>query len=856
MRLLSWFVAAVSTPVTVAAQQLTPSGSPDQAMPIATICGQQRAPLAQPPSGSPPVVLFIAPCFEAQGGSPLIEAQTYLYYIQLKTSEPSRNIWIPYDDGSEQIIRDDFRRLWSTNFLDNLSIETSDYTFPNGTIGKIVVYKMEERQRIKIGPDFEGSKKLEISQIDEALKANNAEIRLDTFIDPGLVRKVEGIVRDMMKEKGFTDAEVTHHITEVVGGPKLVHLTFNISEGRQVKIRRIDFIGNVAIADTRLKDQLKATKEQWWLSFMNGRGTYQETKFDDDAGRIVDFYQDLGYIKATVGAPEIRVLDDSEDGRTRWIELRIPISEGPRYRVSKFDVSGNTVAAADRLKALFGLREGDYYSLGAVRKGLEKAREVYGASGYFEFTGFPDYKFSDEPDPALLTIPETLKRVDIGVATPSVDVTMRFVEGVQYFVNRIHLTGNTTTHDSVVRRELALVEGAVFNTEALKLSVKRLNQLGYFKPLEAGRDIAVEKTPGTADKVDVRLKVEEQNRNQVNFGAGVSQYDGFFGNVTFTTANFLGRGESLTLSAQMGQRATNYQLSFTEPFLFDRPITAGFDLHSRKNDYYTSTNEISYSEVRQGVTVTGGRLLGHFTRAYLSHSYEVIDVAVADSLLDETPDSASAGVPLFNPYLDSGRHIESRLSPTLVYNTVDNPFLPRTGMRITGSYQVAGGLFGGTTSYIKPETEVVLYIPHTSRTALGLRGNTGWLRPYGTTDTLPYYLRYFLGGENQIRGVDIRTVGPVDAQNRVLGGNKFLLFNAEYYLDIWKLRALAFHDAGQAYGETERMDLRNLRTSSGAELRFMMPVVNVPFRLIYAWNIYRDVFQKDRTFRFAVGTAF
>ena len=189
--------------------------------------------------------------------------------------------------------------------------------FPNGTVGKVVVYRMEERERIKIGPDFEGSKKVEISKIDEALKANMAEIRLDTFIDQGLVRKVEGIVRDLMKEKGYQDAEVTHEIKEVPGGPKLVHLIFHINEGPSVKISKIDFIGNTAISDDTLKGQMKATREQWFLSFINGRGTYQETKFDEDASKIVDYYQNHGYIKANVGAPETRVLEDSEDKKTR-----------------------------------------------------------------------------------------------------------------------------------------------------------------------------------------------------------------------------------------------------------------------------------------------------------------------------------------------------------------------------------------------------------------------------------------------------------------------------------------------------------------------------------------------------------
>jgi len=183
--------------------------------------------------------------------------------------------------------------------------------------------------------------------------------------------------------------------------------------------------------------------------------------------------------------------------------------------------------------------------------------------------------------------------------------------------------------------------------------------------------------------------------------------------------------------------------------------------------------------------------------------------------------------------------------------------MPRRGMRITAGSRLAGGPMGGSVDYIRPEAEWIWYIPHTRRTAIGLRGQAGYLRPYGGTETLPYYLRYYLGGENQIRGVDLRTVGPVDENNSLIGGNKFVLFNAEYYLDIHSsVRAVAFHDAGQAYDETRRLDLRELRSSSGMELRVVLPVFNMPFRLIQAWNLYRDAFQPKRSFRFAVGTTF
>ena len=352
------------------------------------------------------------------------------------------------------------------------------------------------------------------------------------------------------------------------------------------------------------------------------------------------------------------------------------------------------------------------------------------------------------------------------------------------------------------------------------------------------------------------FKVEEQNRNQFTFGGGVSGLEGTFVNASFATSNFLGLGETLQVTAQNGGRSSVYQLAVTEPYLFDRPITAGVDLYSRKLDYLGTQGQVAYSEVRTGASFTTGLPLGRFTRAFTNYTYEVVDTAGLDRLLEEAG-AGTEGEPIFSPFLDEGRHRESRLTPSVVYNTVDNPYTPRRGLKLAATLPVAGGPFGGTVSYVKPDFEAVAYLPHTRRTALGLRGQIGYVRPYAASRELPYYQRYFLGGETQIRGVNVHTVGPVGEDNRALGGNKFVLFNAEYYFDIaGPLRAVLFYDAGQAFLEGQAVDLRQLRTSTGAELRFIMPVLNVPFRLIYAFNLSRDPFQPARAFKFAVGTTF
>lgn len=797
----------------------------------AAICGMTiPAPAKEPAAGSAPVVLALLLCFDKQGGTSAIEPATYLYYIQLKPSEPSRHRWVPYTPDIERLLREDFRRLWDTRFLDDLAIEVVDYPFSNGVVGKVVVFHLEERQRVKI-VDYVGATHVTRTDINDRLKEKGMELRLDSFLDSGTLRRVSAVVRELYGEKGFKFAEVTTTVRELAGGPKLAHVVFTIREGPQVAIRDVEFVGNRAFSDAQLAALFRRNKAQSVLSLITRRGTFDERAFEDDAQNVVEHYRNHGYITARVGQPELRALDDSRDGATRWVQLRVQVTEGAAYRVGEFLIEGNAVIPAETLRPLFQLSEGELYRQERVTKGLERAREVYGAGGYFEFTAYPDLRPRDD-------------------GSHIVDVTLKVEEGKQYFVNRIHIAGNTHTRDTVIRREIALVEGGVFNTEALKYSLRRINQLGYFKPLDE-RAIDVQRADGTEPRVDVSIKVDEQNRNQVNFGAGASQYEGVFVNFSYTTTNFLGRGESLTAMVQTGARSRAYQLAFTEPFLFGRALTAGSSIYSRKLDYSVKHGGVDYSEVRSGFNLTSGVPIQRFTRFYATYGYEVIDAAMTDDLRESL--RSDGGSPFL---VDEGRFIESSITPSIVYNSVDNPFTPRSGKRLTTSYQYAGGVLGGTNRFIKPEIEAVMYVPLSRRTAVGLRAQAGRIWNFGR-GALPYYQRYFLGGETQIRGVDVRTVGPRNEDGVAIGGTSFVLFNAEYYVDILpQVRALAFHDAGQAFAEHQRFNLRQLRTSSGVELRVTLPMLNVPFRLIYAWNVYRDRSQPARGLRFAVGTTF
>ncbi len=840
-------------------------------LPVCSGFQEVPPPSALPPAGSGPVVYFMTVCFPKQGNVPLVDAQTYLYYMQSPDllSLPSQNVWKPYNEAAEQTIIGDHKRLWATNFLDDLKIEALDFPFSNGVVGKVIVYELEERQRIKNTVYNEGTKVIEQSKVEERLRELGITIRLDSFVDQATEKKVANVVREMMVEKGYQDAKVEPYHEALPGGPKTVALKFKVTEGPKIKISKVDFIGNKVFTDGKIRGRMKTNKGGGvWI--FPGSSVYQEDKFEEDADAIVAYYRDRGYLQINVGEPTLKPIKDSKDGKTRFMTLEIPITEGERFKVDKFEFAGNDKVPADMMRPFFKMKTGDYYNEKLIREGFEKIREIYGAGGHFEMTPYPEF------------VPEGDK----------VNVTIRINEGKQYFINRITFQGNTTTRDSVIRRELRLYENSVFNTEALKYSVKRLNQLGYFKPLEDQKNITTEKTPGADNKVDVTLKLEEQNRNQLSFGAGVSQYDGIFGQLSFSTANFMGRGETLTVSMQTGARVSDYQIAFTEPFLFDRPITGSVDLHRRDIEYL-----YQFTQGSTGGNISLGYPLRNFSRVFVQYSYDRVYVRdLNQAFFDQTCLFSPEGCQTidfskltdeqrqiieFSPYLkdalligQGGKRTISKVTPTYSLNSIDNPITPTSGRRYTASLGIAG--IGGNTKYINPTLEGTWFLRQTAKTSIGLRGQMEYIKPLGNTP-LPIFERLVLGGGYSVRGYDLRSIGPQDPNSRiVIGGNKSLLFNAEYLIAVGgPVRLILFYDAGQVqdtgdpfrikgYINTNGVYVPPFITSTGAEIRFFMPVLNVPFRLIFASNPQRAGVlnystgqpEKGFRFRFDVGSTF
>ena len=769
-------------------------------------------------------------------GNDLIAADAWLAHLTVK----------PGDPVDREALRAEFQTLWNTGFADDMRLELRDG--PGG--GKLVVFVVHERPRVAT-LEFVGSEELDNDDILEKLEEEDSQIAVGAPYDPDKVVRAREVIEEMLVDKGRTEGAVTSSITEADAG---VQIVFNINDEQQIRIRRIQFEGVEALDEWPLRWSMKKTRESHPLGALLGGSTYTEEQYAEDIEAVRQEYLKRGYLDVSFGPPEF----EYEDGFSRqflfwkrakrWMDVTIPVVEGEQYRVGEVTVEGAAVFPAEVVRTFFPILAGEVYDESKVNKGLESLREVYGARGYVQFTGFPTWHRRPEG------------RI--------VDVVINLAEEDQFLVNRIEFRGNSTTKDRVIRREMWLNEQDIMNMELLKASIQRINQLGYFRPIEQP---AIEPSPEDETKLDITLDVVEENRNQLTFGAGVSGLEGLFVNASFGTTNFLGRGETANFSIQTGSRTQNYQIAITDPYFMDKPITLGFDVFSR----VLKLREFTRGDI--GGRIVFGVPLGRWSRAFLNYGYSVITVSEPD------PDIVLNLYDLYynSTYLDprfyglSGNFRESKISPTLVHNTVDHPIFPSRGKKATASFDIAGGALGGNVHYLKPTLELVRHMRVIGNTSLGLRVMGSYLHGYAGTPPpegqeidifnveqtgVPYYNRFFLGGEYQIRGYYIRSVGPRNARGQLLGGNKMLLFNAEYAIPLaGPLRAILFFDAGNAFAEEQNWSLsmlQDFRTSTGIEMRVFIPMLNVPFRLIFAYNPHRDYYHRPTAFVFGIGTTF
>src|SRR5712664_2321569 len=613
------------------------------------------------------------------------------------------------DVYNEETLRRDFQALWNTQFFEDVKLRVEDA--PNRADGKIILFEVKERPQIR-RIRYDGNHSVSESDILDRFKERKVGLSVESQFDPTKIKKAEVVLKELLGEHGRQFAKVTPQY-ERIASSNAVILVFKIEEGPKVKVGKIKFTGNHAFSDRKLIRAMRHDRPYsiplyfWYIPVLSK--TYDREKLSEDLEvGVRGLYQDNGYFKVVVKDPVLENIDTESfrmgvpvAGRThgKAVNITIPIEEGDRYKMGTLKIVSADPDKAlslkvDALKAIFPLKEGDIFSAAKIRKALDDYRKAYGQYGFIDFTAEP--------------------QTDIDEAAKRIDITMRFNEEKQYYVRRIDFSGNTTTRDKVIRRELLLDEGQLFDRRRWEISILRLNQLDYFDRIE--EDKAVEIKRNTKEgTVDLNLKVHEKGKQSIGLQGGVSGLAGGFIGLTYQTNNFLGLGETLTFSAQFGSYQRSFQFGFTEPYLFDRPISTVFTIFSSLFSFDQARQEAlllgqlvsinpqfvqNYNQDSTGFTSFASYPVKRysFLRVGLTYGLTRTNITAfndASKLLFQSIQFRSfAGPSALNGI------ISSTITPTISYNSVDNPVNPTTGKSYLYTMAFTGGPLGGNVKSI------------------------------------------------------------------------------------------------------------------------------------------------------------
>jgi outer membrane protein insertion porin family len=818
-------------------------------------------------------------------------------------------------------IRRDVKELYATNYFDDIQVEAED----GKAGGVIVVFVVKEKPLIR-SIDFTGLNAITKSDVLDKLREKKLSVGQESPFDPAKLKQVEGVIRSMLAEKGHQDAKVESSTEDIP--PNSVKLTFKIDEGPAIKIQRIRIEGNKVFTERQLKHAMRLLKETNPITVFTSKDTYYDLKLADDVTRIRIFYADHGYIRANTLDPIVEVkpkmvyrtlplikppfpfgvpLPFKKKKVDRYY-ITIKVEENDQYRIGDVKVTGNKELNEAIIRLILGLIPGNIYNQTALQKGFDNLKKLYGQRGYVNFTAVP------------LQDPDEEKKV--------VNLTINVEEDRQFTVNRITFSGNTTTRDKVIRREVVLDEGQIFNSNLWDISLLRLNQLGYFEEIK--NEDAEIKTSQTQPTVDINLKVKEKSRNSIGFSGGVSAIGGSFMGLNYTTNNFLGLGESLALVLQGGTRQSQYQLSFTEPYLYDRPVSFGFSLYKTTFRYDQARefglnpsslpqglgleNRLNFEQAHSGFNVNAAYPVRLFHRLGITY---VLDKSSTTGINPATQEYFSA-VSSQNQNFVTGQGFTTfgarRVLPSYSYSTVNNPYNPTRGHSFTGTFEFTGGFLGGDINFYRPSGDFRYYRPmNNGRNTFAMRLMASYIQSF-TNLSVPFYERFFAGGDFDIRGFDFRSLSPISFITRTLpvtdprtfrtvnkqfddivyvGGDTQAIMNFEYRIPIigQSVSLVPFVDIGNAWvlkeAELERKIVSpgliqqipaqflpgtnsGLRMSTGVEFQVVMPVLNAPFRIDWALNPARvdgnfagpvtgipfTIRQPAHNFKFTVGRTF
>ncbi len=833
----------------------------------------------------------------------------------------------PGDSYDPTSIERDFNSLWNTGYFDDLRIEREDTE--KGIILNIFVREKPTIREI----NYKGLNSVSVSDVLDRFKKEKVGLTVESQYDPARIKRAETVLKDILAEHGHQFATIKTEVKTIP--PASVQVNFNIKEGPVVKVGRIKFTGNRHISSLDLRRSMKNLKPigiPYSIVFEDiFPQTFDVSKLEEDTERVRQAYRDKGYYNAAIEEPKTQIRDQGglnwftfRPNKGKRIDILMPIEEGDRYRLGAITFTGNKAVRNVRaLRGTFAVKDGDWFNATLVGKGLDNLKKAYGQLGYINFGAIPHATFDDQKKTVSLNI-------DID-------------EGKPFYVSRIEFQGNTITRDRVIRRELMLQEGQVYNSQLWEYSLMRLNQLQYFEPLKVDQDSEAHQNT-EAGTVDLLLKVKEKGKNSIGLNGGMSGQSGAFLGVNYQTNNFLGLGETLSLQGNLGSISRQFTFGFTQPYVHNHPLNLGFQIFNNKQDFNAAKNgtitgqsvnmtaaasslEQNYNQASTGLTFSVSYPLKRhaFQRVGFTYSLSrstVTAFSTASQTFFQTI-SFRSGIQGSNALAGI---VNSLASFSYTYNTISNPMRPRTGREISAVLQTSG--IWGNVRYIAPMVSYEQFLPMHylspsagGRNVLGIRAQLGYVQGYGGA-VAPPQNRFYSGGEGELRGFDTRSATPYGyIPSRVtvqltnpdgscvprdttqpqegcmevplpiygvasIGGDTNFTSNVEYRIPIaGSVTFSLFDDFGidSAFNKGQLMqspegflsltspdygcpvitngactngihgtdvgfqqDIRPVsgtnfvpRMSTGAEISVIMPVINAPVRLYYAYNPLR-----------------
>lgn len=691
---------------------------------------------------------------------------------------------------SQDKVNDDIKSIFKMGYFDDVKVEIE--TFEGGVR---LIYQVKEKPTI-VRVDFQGNTEFDDGKLKEKITVTSGAIADTVLIQDNAVK-----LRKFYEEEGYWLANVVPVIRKISDDE--VGLTYQISEGRKVKIRKISVEGNARISTSKIKKAME-TKEWWLFSFVTSAGYYNKERMETDVERIRNLFLNEGYLKVIIAEPELTL-----DADGKGMRLLVKISEGDQYRAAGVGFAGNTVYDNATIGQKVSMTTGNIFSKKQLEKDMLAISDLYSQNGYALVTVTPDL----EPDEKSKTVA----------------VTLRIDEGDRYRMGRIEISGNTKTRDKVIRREFRVDEGEIYDSSKLKRSYERINNLNFFDTVEMAPK------PRYEEKVvDLEVKVKERPTGFLSVGGGYSSVDKFIFTVDLTQGNLFGKGQYIKLKGELGGRSSFYEFAFRDPYFLDKPLSFSTGIYRHTREY------VEYDKKAFGAYVGLGKSLSEYWKGDITYNFERATIESID-------EGASTVIKD-----QEGTRTTSSITPTIVRDSRDNYLDPTRGSRNSVTFTFAG--LGGSNAFIKGVIDSGWYFP-IGQTALMFRGRFGYAQGIFGKE-LPLYERFYVGGIYTIRGLGFGEAGPRDKVTKdVIGGTEELILNTEYIFPIFpemRLKGLVFFDAGNAYEDFENFG--ELRYTAGLGVRWISPFG--PIRLEWGYNLEKKEGESASKFEFAFGSFF